>query len=63
MIAKERMCLVSGLYLGAGLRHGVVVFRIKKVYMHGQAQFLSRVSHASFSVNVIFLSVAISIHM
>lgn len=29
------------LYLGKGLHHEVVVLRIKKVYMHGQAQFLS----------------------
>lgn len=55
------MYLVWGIYLGEGLRHGVVVVRMKKVYMHGQAQFISQVSHALFSVNVIFLRVAIGI--
>lgn len=29
------------LFLGEGLHHEVVVLRIKEVYMHGQAQFLS----------------------
>lgn len=57
------MCLVWGLYLGEGLHHGVVVVRIKKVYMHGQAQLLSRVCHALLSINVIFLRVVISIHI
>lgn len=29
------------LFLGEGLHHEVVVLRIKEVYTHGQAQFLS----------------------
>lgn len=33
------------LFLGEGLHHEVVVLRIKEVYTHGQAQFLSWVSH------------------
>lgn len=52
-----------GVYLGEGLHHEVVVFRIKKVYMHSQAQILSQVSHALFRVNVISFRVAVRIHI
>lgn len=52
-----------GVYLGEGLHHEVVVFRIKKVYMHSQAQILSQVSHALFRVNVISFKVAVRIHI
>lgn len=55
--------VLGGLCLGEGLRHGVAVFRIKKVYMHGQAQILSQVSHALFTVNVISFRVVIRIHI
>lgn len=60
---KNECTCFGGLCLGEGLRHGAAVFRIKKVYMHGQAQILSQVSHALFRVNVISFRVVIRIHI